>query len=56
MIDGKYNRKNYSQIVYESLKEFDYPVLSVDVANHVSKKLDKTYSTRFIAGYLCKLT
>lgn len=55
MIEGGFNRKNFSEIVYESLKDFDFPVLSVDVANHVSHKMGRIYSTRFIAGFLCKL-
>lgn len=55
MLDGDYNRRQLKEMVYEFIKQQSYPVLTVDVANYISKMNRVTYTSHQILGILFKL-
>lgn len=55
MLDGNFNRRQLKEMVYEYIKQQSYPVLTVDVANYISKINGVTYTSHQILGILFKL-
>lgn len=55
MLDGDYNRRQLKEMVYNYIKQQSYPVLTVDVANFISKINGVTYTSHQILGLLIKL-